>query len=82
MVHTTETTVPSPRQPFNGQGVLRISGTMNSTSGKTTKLKIAIINISTMRGIEEEVVDIMKEKSLSVVGLSETTIRGIGEKLL
>ena len=82
MANTTETTAPSPRQPLNGQGVLRISGVMNSESRKTKKSKIAIINISTIRGKEEEVVDIMKSRGLSIIGLSETRLRGSGEKIL
>ena len=35
-----------------------------------------------MRGKEEEIVDIMKENDLSIVGLSGTRMRGTGEKLL
>ena len=80
MANTTETTAPSPRQPLNGQGVLRISGVMNSKSRKASKLKIAIINISTMRGKEEEMV--VKSKNLAIVGLSETRMKGSGEKIL
>ena len=82
MANTNETMAPSPRQPLNGQGVLRISGVMNSKSRKASKLKIAIINISTMRGKEEELVDIMKNKNLSIVGLSKIRIKGSGEKIL
>ena len=82
MTNTNETTATSPRQPLNGQGVLRISIVMSSKSRKASKLKIAIINISTMRGKEEELVDIMKNDNLSIVGLSETSIKGSGEKIL
>ena len=82
MANTNETTAPSPRQPLNGQGVLSISGVMNSKSRKASKLKIAIINISTMRGKEEELVDIMKQKNLIIVVLSEIRIKASGEKIL
>ena len=82
MANTSETTAPSTRQPLGGQGVLRISGAMMNKSRNTTKFKIAIINISTLRGKEEEVVEIMKSKSLAVLGLSETRIKGSGEKTL
>ena len=80
MANTTETTAPSPRQPLNGQGVLRISGAMNSKSRSTSR--IAILNISTMRGKEEEVVDIMRSRRLAIVGLSETRMKDSGERIL
>ena len=80
MANTTETTAPSPRQPLNGQGVLRISGAMNSKSRNTSR--IAILNISTMRGKEEEVVDIMRSRRLAIVGLSETRMKDSGERIL
>ena len=35
-----------------------------------------------MRGKEEEMVEIMKSKSLAVVGLSETRMKCSGEKVL
>ena len=82
MANTTEATVPSTRQPLNGQGVLRISGAVNYESRRANKLKIAIINIATMRGKEEELVDIMERSGLGAVGLSETRIKGNGEKIL
>ena len=55
---------------------------MSVISKKISKFKIAIINVSTMRGKEEEVVDIMKNENLSIVGLSETRMRGSGKKIL
>ena len=79
MVNTT-IMAPSTRQPC-GQGVRRISGTMNLSKGKS-KSKIATINISTIRGKEEEIVEIMKSRKLTVLGLCETRMKGNGEKML
>ena len=36
------------------------------------RLKFGAINVATLRGIEEEMVELMKLRQLSVLGLSET----------
>ena len=81
MVNTNDEMAPSPQQPLNGQGVLRIPGTMNRSKTKL-RSKIATINVTTMRGKEEEVAEMMKARNISVLGLWETRMKGSGEKTL
>ena len=70
MVHTEEM-APSPRQPFSRQGVRRIPGFI--------KLRIRTINVATLREKEEEIIEVMKMKKLSLLAVSETRVRGTGE---
>ena len=45
-------------------------------------LRIGTINLSTLRGKEEEVITLMKERNLDMLGLCETRLSGNGTKLL
>ena len=53
----------STRRPLNGQGVLRIPVVMNSKRNDESKFGIGTITKFTMRGKDEEVVEIMKNKN-------------------
>ena len=73
-----EEMAPSPRQPLNRQGVLRISGTEQTNSlttgnsngfRKLNIVKIGAINISTMRDKEEKIIEVMKERKLTVLAV-------------
>src|SRR5678816_4932589 len=44
------------------------------------KFRIGTINASTMEGKEEEVVGMMKERTLDVLGVCETRMKGEGRK--
>ena len=50
---------PRHRQPLGGQGVLRISGRINT---KTAKVRVATVNVGTMVGKSMEVVEMLKKK--------------------
>ena len=81
---------PSPQQPLDGQGVRRIPGfgRINRiygqlTSTRTSKrkhLKIATVNVATLTGKEEEVVEVMRERKIDILGLCETRFRGKTDK--
>ena len=92
MVNHNEDMAPSPRQPLNGQGVLRIPGSrliQTLTTGNVPghsesdlRIKLGTINVATMRGKEEELVEVMKMRNLSVLALSETRMRGRGDRTI
>ena len=76
----------SPQQPLGGQRVRRITGLWKrkhkKTTGQTYKerlkdniLKFGATNVATLRGKEEEMVELMKLRQLSVLGLSETRMK-------
>ena len=50
--------------------------------GKRNTLRIGTISLATLRGKEEEVVLMMKERNLDILGLCETRLSGTGCKLL
>ena len=63
---------PSSRQLFSGQVVLRIPGSKLSVKPTLEKrqrseLKLATINISTVNGKEEELIEVMKERELTIL---------------
>ena len=83
----------SPQQPFGGQRVRRITGLWKrkhkKTTGQTSKqrlkdniLKVGAINVATLRDKEEEMVELMKLRQLSVFGLSETRMKGCGDRII
>ena len=83
----------SPQQPLGGQRVRRITGLWKrkhkKTTGQTYKerlkdniLKFGAINVATLRGKEEEMVELMKLRQLSVLGLSETRMKGCGDRII
>ena len=79
----------SPQQPFNGRRVRRIPGLgqtnqMNDHLNRTRNYKknhfnIATVNVATMRDKEEEVIEVMKERNVAIMGLCETRYRGKGD---
>lgn len=86
-----EEMAPSPRQPFNRQGVLRIPGlgqTLPLTTGNVHRtqnvknFRFGIINVATLREKEEEIVEMMKMKRLSILAVSETRLRDKGDKII
>ena len=83
----------SPQQPLGGQRVRRITGLWKrkrkKTTGQTYKqrlknniLKFGAINVGTLRGKEEEMVELMKLRQVSVLGLSETRMKGCGDRII
>ncbi|XP_071493217.1 uncharacterized protein [Diadema antillarum] len=67
------------RQPQNGRT------TRNTTTERTlTKIyeyaNIGTINAGTIRGKTEEIVDLMQERQLKVLGIAETRLQGQGRK--
>ena len=81
---------PSSQQPLDGQGMRRIPGCgrINWTNGQLTStrigkrkhLKIATVNVATLRGKEEEVVEVMRERKIDILGLCETRFKGKTDK--
>jgi len=55
---------------------------MNLSSRAKQTFKIATMNISTMNGKEEDVVEALKARDFSVLGLCETRVKGNGERVL
>ena len=45
-------------------------------------MKIATINIGTLRDKEEKLIDLMKQKKVDILGLCATRVKGIGTKML
>ena len=79
----------SPQQPLGGQRVRRITWLWKQqhkkTTGQTYKqrlkdntLKLGAINFATLRGK----VELMKLRQLSVLGLSETRMKGYGDRII
>jgi len=70
----------SPRQPLNGQRVLRISGFAGRgempNSTQIQAVKVGSLNVGTMSGKGREVVDLMERRKLEVLCLQETRWRG------
>ena len=81
---------PSPQQPLDGQGVQRIpglgrinriNGQVNSTrTSKRKHLKIATVDVATLRGKEEDVVEVMRERKIDILGLCETRFKSKTDK--
>ena len=81
---------PSPQQPLDGQGVQRfpgfgrinwINGQLNSTrTSKRKHLKIATVNVATLKGKDQEVVEVMRERKIDILGLFETRFKGETDK--
>ena len=72
MAGTTNDMASSPRHPLNGTEVLRISGFQTCYLQRITKLRIATINVSTLRDKEEEIIEVMKSRNLEIVTMCET----------
>ena len=83
----------SPQQPLGGQRVRRITGLWKRKHKRTILqtykerlndniLKFGAINVATVRGKEEEMVELMKLRQLSVLGLSETRMKGCGDRII
>ncbi|XP_069976476.1 uncharacterized protein [Penaeus vannamei] len=70
----------SPRQPLNGQRVLRISGFAGRgempNSTQIQAVKVGSLNVGTMSGKGREVVDLMERRKLEVLCPQETRWRG------
>ena len=91
MVNHIERMAHSPRLPFNRQGVLRIPGqgrnalmTTAYGTGQRKKseqrIKVGTINVATLRGKEEELVEVMKMRDLCILALAETRVNGNGDR--
>ena len=69
-----------------GQIPLATTGTSNGTTTgrdkRKSKIRIGTINVSTARDKEEEIVEIMEERKLDILGLCETRFRGVGDRVI
>ena len=83
MVNQVERMAPSPRQPLNRQGVLRIPGQGRNALMTTAygtgqrkqseqRIKLGTINVATLRGKEVELVEVMKMRDVCILALTET----------
>lgn len=66
---------------FRNKNRPRIDG-KNGTDRKSLRLRFGTLNILTLTNKIEELIDVMKDRRLDVLGLSETKWRGWGEKEL
>ena len=81
MVNQVKSVVPSPRQPLNREGVLRIPGQGRNTLMTTAygiglrkseqRIKLGTINVATLRGKEGELVEVIKVRDLCILALAE-----------
>ncbi|XP_046861667.1 craniofacial development protein 2-like [Xenia sp. Carnegie-2017] len=74
-----EDMAPSPRQPFSGQGVRRISG--SNGCGSVT-LRVGTVNVGTMKGRSAEVADMLKRRKVDVCGFQEVRFKGEGTRVI
>ena len=86
MVNLEDMTMSS-QQPSTRQGVLRISGsgqtlltTMNNSYGTT--LRIGIMNVATLKEKEEELIEVMKIRKISIIAVCETRMRSNGDRII
>ena len=56
--------------------------TTRTISKNKEQMRIATLNISTLRDKEEEMIEIMRERKLDILGLCETRLVGSGQKTL
>ena len=70
----------SPRQPLNGQRVLRISGPRQCEERRSTRLATA--NVGTMKGRGREVVEMMARRRVDIACLQEVRYKGQGARVL
>jgi len=70
---------PSPLQPLSGQGVLRISRSVNRFISAKTVIKIGNWNVRTLRqeGKVEELVSNFQKYDLDKWAMTETRLLGI-----
>ena len=55
---------------------------VHGTTGLEQRLKIGTINVATLRQKEEELVEMMKMRDLSILAVEETRMRGKGDKII
>jgi len=77
---------PSIQQPLNRQGVLRINRQGQNTLVTTPygtgqrksdqRIKLGTANLATLRGEEDELVEVMKMRTFCILALVETRING------
>ena len=66
---------PSPRRPFDGQGVRRISGLIDR---KEKELRLATVNVGSMRGRSREVVEMLARRRVDICCVQEVKYKGEG----
>ena len=75
---------PSTWQPFNGQGVLRISSLNvcadESRDGRV--LKVCTVNVGTMVGRGREMVDMLARRNIDICCVQEVRYKGDGARTL
>ena len=64
---------PSTRQPFSGQGVLRITGFAN--------LRVGTINVGSMVGRSREVVEMLARRQIDICAVQEVRYKGQGNRM-
>ena len=90
MANHVERMAPSPQQPLNRQGLLRIPGqgrnAMMTTAYGTgqrkseQRIKLGTINMATLSVKEEELVEVMNMRDLCILALAETRLNGNGDR--
>ena len=72
---------PSPVQPLNGQGVLRIPRSINSFINAKNTVKIANWNVRTLNrdGKIDELVSVFQDYRLDICAVTETRLTGIDD---
>ncbi len=45
-------------------------------------MRLATLNVATVRGKEEELVELMKERKLTILALAETRLKGNGDRIV
>ena len=70
----------SPRQPLNGQRVLRISRSRQNEVRKDL-LRLAIVNVGSLSGRSRKVVDMFKRRRVDIGCLQEVRYRDQGTRV-
>ena len=76
MNEVKEILAPSPVQPLNGQGVLRIPRLEGRKNKENSELKIGTLNIGTMTGKGRELADLMERRHMDILCVQETRWKG------
>ena len=76
MNEVKEILAPSPVQPLNGQGVLRIPRLEGRKKKENSEQKIGTLNIGTTTGKGRELADLMERRHMDILCVQETRWKG------
>ena len=77
---TAQDTQIEPRNGRTFQQRPRHGFERNGKRKRDRMIRIATLNVSTIRDKEEEIITLMKERNLDILGCCETRIKGEGRK--